>query len=128
MRSARKEHILSTIPTHQASAARVLLRLPFGLVSFMSESPHKSRAAQPAITDSPWFWVAIFSAAGVMFLVAFSPKYAARQRRLEMQYYARQEITRRQVEGSGPAHGPGQEAAPPAPGELIIPLWPLVAL
>ncbi len=53
----------------------------------------------------PWFWVMIFSAAGVLFLLAFSAKYAARQRRLEMQYYARQEITRRQVEGTTPPAG-----------------------
>jgi tryptophan-rich sensory protein len=91
----------------------------------MSESPHKSLELKTAWSDSPWFWVMLFSAAGVMFLLAFSPKYGARQQRLEMQYYARQEITRRQVEGPG-ASGP--EAEPPAPGELIIPLWPLVAL
>jgi hypothetical protein len=70
----------------------------------------------------------IFSAAGVTLLLAMSPKYAARQRRLEMQYYARQEITRRQVEGSADERSKGPTVAPPASGELIIPLWPLVAL
>jgi hypothetical protein len=58
------------------------------------------------------------------------PQYAKRQRRLEMQYYARREIERRQVEGAPKAQPPGEEgaAAPPAPGELIISLSPLVAL
>lgn len=94
----------------------------------MSESPHNSRADKPTMTESPWFWVMVFSAAGMMFLLAFSPKYAARQRQLEMQYYAREEITRRQVEGATAAPGPARESPPPAPGELIIPLWPLMLL
>jgi hypothetical protein len=70
----------------------------------------------------------IFSAAGVLFLLAFSAKYAARQRRLEMQYYARQEIARRQVEGTSTPSGTQDEAPPPLPGELIIPIWPLITL
>ena len=80
------------------------------------------------ITDSPWFWVAVFCAAGMMFLLAIGPQYAARQRRLEMQYLARQEIVRRQAEGESAARAAGQEgdAAPPVVGELIIPLWPLL--
>ena len=94
----------------------------------MSESLPSSRVERPGWSESPWFWVMIFSAAAALFLLGFSTKYAARQRRLEMQYYARQEITRRQVEGTPtPADGPG-EVAPPAPGELIIPIWPLVTL
>jgi hypothetical protein len=85
---------------------------------------------KPSLTDSPWFWAMIFSAMGVTLLLAISPKYAKRQGRLELQYQARQEITRRQVEGSGAMREPGEEgsAAPPGPGELIIPLWPLVLL
>jgi hypothetical protein len=80
------------------------------------------------ITDSPWFWVAVFCAAGMMFLLVIWPRYAARQRRLEMQYLARQEIARRHAEGDSAARPPGQEgdAPPPAVGELIIPLWPLM--
>ena len=80
------------------------------------------------ITDSPWFWVAVFCAAGMMFLLVIGPQYAARQRRLEMQYLAHQEIVRRQAEGDSAARAAGQEgdAPPPAVGELIIPLWPLL--
>jgi hypothetical protein len=46
-----------------------------------------------------------------------------------MQYHARQEIARRKVEGTSVSRDPGEEgsAAPPAAGELIIPLWPLAA-
>jgi hypothetical protein len=72
----------------------------------------------------------LFCAAGTVFLLAAWPQYAKRQRRLEMQYHARQEIARRQVEGTAPAREPGEEgsAPPPVAGELIISLWPLVAL
>ncbi len=95
----------------------------------MSEPASKPHARAP-LTDSPWFWVMLFSAVGVVLLLAMSPKYARRQRQLEMQYYARQEIARRQVEGTSDPREPGQEGsvAPPADGELIIPLWPLVSL
>lgn len=86
--------------------------------------------ARPGIADSPWFWAMLFSAAGVVCLLVVLPQYTKRQRRLEMQYYARQEIERRQVEGTNAARPPGQEgsAPPPAAGELIISLWPLLVL
>jgi hypothetical protein len=95
----------------------------------MNDDP-ASNAPRPAITDSPWFWAMAFCAASLVFLLVISPRYAARQRRLEMQYQAHQERYRRQVEGEPAAQGEGQEgtAAPPAPGELIIPLWPLLGL
>lgn len=95
----------------------------------MKDEPTPLGPRQP-LTDSPWFWAMAFSAAGLLFLLVISPRYAARQRRLEMQYQAHQERYRRQVEGSPAAQPAGQEgsAPPPEAGELIIPLWPLVGL
>jgi hypothetical protein len=57
-----------------------------------------------------------------------APQYRPRQRRLEMQYRAREEILRRQAEGEPAAREAGQEgdAPPPTTAELIIPLWPLM--
>jgi hypothetical protein len=80
------------------------------------------------ITDSPWFWVLVFSSAGAICLAVITPQYFARQRRLEMQFLAREEILERQARGDAGARPPGQEggAAPPAIGELMIPLWPLL--
>lgn len=77
--------------------------------------------------DSPWFWAMLFCAAGMMVLLAMWPRYAARQRRLEMQYLAREEIVRRWAAGERAAREPGDEGAapPPAAGELMIPIWPL---
>ncbi len=82
------------------------------------------------ITDSPWFWLLVFSAAGLVCVLVIMPQYAKRQRRLEMQYMAREEILRRQAEGEPAAREAGEEgaAAPPAVGELIIPIWPLASV
>jgi hypothetical protein len=72
----------------------------------------------------------LFCAFGVVFLLAIWPRYSARQRRLEMQYRAREEILRRGAAGESPARPAGKEgdAPPPATGDLIIPIWPLVIL
>ncbi len=85
------------------------------------------REAKPAATDSPWFWMMLFCATGLVVLLIVWPKYSERQRRLELQYHARQEIARRRVEGEPSRRTTGQEgeAAPPAAGELLITLWPI---
>jgi len=72
----------------------------------------------------------LFCAAGAGILLLMTPRYSKRQTRLEMQYYARQEIARRQVEGVDAASPPGEEgdAPPPIGDELLIPLWPLWSL
>ncbi len=86
-------------------------------------SPSPSR---PPITDSPWFWLMLFCAACLVLLIVIWPKYRTRQRRLEMQYMAQEEILRRGAEGADAA--PEVPTAPPAPGELIIEVWPLALL
>jgi len=93
----------------------------------MSYEPTDNTAPRPAPTDSPWFWLMLFSAAGLIVLVIVWPKYSARQGRLELQFRATQEATRRKVEGTPVAREPGEEgdAAPPAAGELIVKLWPI---
>ncbi len=69
----------------------------------------------------------LFCATGLVVLLVVWPKYSERQRRLELQYHARQEIARRRVEGEPAAREAGQEGdeAPPAAGELMITLWPI---
>ena len=96
--------------------------------SIRMSDPSGAPRGKQSLTDSPWFWAMVFSAMGVVLLLAISPKYAKRQGRLELQYQAHQEIARRQVEGSSAMREPGEEgsAAPPGLGELIIPLRPLM--
>lgn len=86
-----------------------------------------SNSSRPPLTDSPWFWVLLFAVAGLIALLAIAPRYSPRQRRIEMQYMAREEMLRRRAEGEPVARETGLEgdAAPPAADELIIPLWPL---
>ena len=100
------------------------------LPSADNERASADAAAVSPITDSPWFWVMLFCAAGAGILLLMTPRYSKRQTRLEMQYYARQEIARRQVEGVDAASPPGEEgdARPPVGDELLIPLWPLWSL
>jgi len=80
-----------------------------------SPSPQPGR-----LQDSPWFWLALFSATGLAALLLMGPKYAQRQRIIEYKYRADQ------ARGRQPA--PEQPASPVPTDELLIPLWPLVVL
>ncbi len=84
--------------------------------------------ARPPITDSLWFWLALFSVGGIAAVLLIEQQYRPRQRRLEMQYRAQEEILRRHAAGEAAARAQGQEgdAPPPTERELIIPLWPLI--
>jgi hypothetical protein len=42
------------------------------------------------LTDSPWFWVCVFSAMALAGTIAIAPKYEARQRQIELRFEARQ--------------------------------------
>jgi len=72
--------------------------------------------------------LALFSVGGIAAVLLIEQQYRPRQRRLEMQYRAQEEILRRQANGEPAARGVGQEgdAPPPTERELIIPLWPLI--
>jgi hypothetical protein len=90
-------------------------------------APLRQTSVRFTASDSPWFWALLFSTGAFVALALIAPQYAQRQRRLEMQFQARREVTRRQMAGERVARAPGSEgeAPPPALGELIIPLWPL---
>jgi hypothetical protein len=60
------------------------------------------QVARPGITDSPWFWLFAFSAIGLIGLLAVSPKYDDRQKRLEARYEGRQRA-RQSAEPAKPA-------------------------
>jgi len=48
------------------------------------------RAADPPMTDSPWFWVYLFATAALIALALMGPKYAARQEQIEREFQGRQ--------------------------------------
>ncbi|MBI2827184.1 MAG: hypothetical protein HYX69_21135 [Planctomycetia bacterium] len=66
------------------------------------------------LTDSPFFWMAIFAVAGLVALTAIAPKYARRQARME-----RMGQTRERVARGGP--GTVAPAAAEEPGDFDVP-------
>jgi hypothetical protein len=93
----------------------------------------ESRNPQSPITDSPWFWVLVFSLMALLALLAIGPKYGRRQTRLELQYQARERIAERRATENKPEVAAriddqtgGREFA--SPGDNLIPLWPLAAV
>ena len=86
-------------------------------------------------TDSPWFWVLLFSLTALLALavVGFSGRYGKRQSGIERQYQARERVAEKLAAENNSADGgriDGQESRRPfaTPGEQLIPLWPLGVL
>jgi hypothetical protein len=79
---------------------------------------------RPPITDSPWFWVLMFSLMGMGALAAISGKYGKRQAGIERQYQARERVAE-----AGP-EGAAQTAPRPysTADDTLIPLWPLAVV
>jgi hypothetical protein len=95
------------------------------------------RGQLTAWADTPWFWMAAFAYAGLVWLVAMGPKYAGRQERDDRRFEARQAIALKRATGLLPANpqDDGQQAADdravaegvaPSPHKPFIPLDPLV--
>jgi hypothetical protein len=87
------------------------------------------------ITDSPWYWVLLFSLMALLALavIGFSGKYGKRQAVIERQYQARERVAEkitRENNSPGGARIDQQESRRPfaTPGEQLIPLWPLAVL
>jgi hypothetical protein len=92
------------------------------------------------ITDSPWFWVLVYSTVPLVGLAALSHQYQKRQGRLERQFQGHMAAAERRNPNSAgelssqpnvPAQPPKDgKSEPPDPiaGETIIPLAPLVVL
>jgi hypothetical protein len=88
---------------------------------------------RPPITDSPWFWVLIFSLMALGALAAISGKYGRRQANIEQKYQARERIAEERAARNNPDDGtrsddrlgPRQFATP---GDTFVPLWPLAAI
>jgi len=85
------------------------------------------------LTDSPWFWILLFSLVGLLALAVMSPKYGRRQANIERQYQARERVAEKLAAENNSADGgriDGQESRRPfaTADEQLIPLWPLGVL
>jgi type VI protein secretion system component VasF len=85
------------------------------------------------VTDSPWFWVLMFSLMALGALVAIGGKYGRRQAAIERQFQARTRVAEQLAsENNSTAETRIAEQTPPrdfaTPGETLIPLWPLAAV
>jgi hypothetical protein len=93
----------------------------------------KEAGQPPPVTDSPWFWLLLFSLMGLGAIGAIHGKYGRRQAGIERQYQARDRVARGVAvqDVTPPAMDQGNERTGPRPysmpGENLIPLWPLVA-
>ena len=84
---------------------------------------------RPPITDSPWFWLIVFSCSALAGLVAIAPKYSVRQAGVERKSAAREEVARRR-HAQEPLPGDTAADLPVDPAEqrtLQVPLVTLVA-
>lgn len=94
---------------------------------------------QPPITDSPWLWFGLFTAVGLVALVATGGKYGHRQAGLERKAQARMAVSqgmevsedaagRKIVQGMPEYSEPGQTKIPLAPLGITLGLLFLVCL
>ncbi len=83
----------------------------------MSESPSQS------VTDTPWFWVMLFSLAALAAIATIGPKFERREQVIETKFHARERGLHREAV---------EQPADDAPGEMpewnpIFTLGPIAA-
>jgi hypothetical protein len=82
--------------------------------------------SRPRITDSPWFWVLVFSLMAMAALVAIGGKYGRRQAALERQFQARERIAFAETADNDAVDFEGRTYA--TPDDTLVPLWPLAII
>jgi hypothetical protein len=75
------------------------------------------------VTDSPWFWIVLFLCGGLIILTIAAPRIESRQRRLDMQFRARQAAGQTVLHDS---HELPSEESPPASAPTLVPVRPLM--
>jgi hypothetical protein len=91
------------------------------------------RNPQSPVTDSPWFWVLVFSLMALLALAVIGPKYGRRQAGMEVKYQARERIAEDQAAGNNLVGDARSELATDrrelaSPEDTLVPLWPLAAI
>lgn len=75
------------------------------------------------VTDSPWFWIVLFLCGGLVILTIAAPQIENRQRRLDMQFRARQAAGQTVLHDSHELPGEESELAR---GPTLVPVRPLI--
>jgi hypothetical protein len=88
---------------------------------------------KPPITDSPWFWVCIFSAFALFLFWWFGGKYGDRQAQLERRFQASDRVMNNapvadRPETQVPGHVDMNRRRFVTPEDPLIPIWPLIVL
>ncbi|MFM7107456.1 MAG: hypothetical protein ACKOZU_02445 [Planctomycetaceae bacterium] len=82
-------------------------------------------------TDSPWFWMLVFSLTAAAGLAAIAPKFAGRQARLEGRWAGREQAAverARRAAGLEPTDLAEEAREPDAEPRRVVALWPLAVL
>lgn len=90
-------------------------------------SDSTSGDARGPLSDSAWFWFALFLGVGLAALLATGGKFQRRQATIERKYQARAAVASG-MEVQANSDGEKSTATVPEysqPGQLIIPLWPV---
>ncbi len=83
-----------------------------------------SSAPVPPVTDSPWFWVMLFSLAALAGIATIGPKFEKREQAIETKFHARERGLKR--EAAEPSAADGQAQLPH--WEPIFTVWPVMAV
>jgi hypothetical protein len=101
---------------------------------FTSDNPQSEiRNPKSPFTDSPWFYVLVFSLMALLALIVIGPKYGQRQSAMDRKYQARERIE----DGRAARNNSGVEARNndvadrrsfATPDDTLVPLWPLAVV
>lgn len=65
----------------------------------MSTAPDQLR--RPPITESPWFWLALFGGVGLLGVMVIGPKWVLRTARIERMQGTRERVAQERAQGGG---------------------------
>ena len=84
-----------------------------------------SQESQPSpVTESPWFWVMLFSLAALAAIATIGPKFEQREQSIETKFHARERGLHREA-----VEQPADDAPSQIPEwNLMFTLWPIAAV
>ena len=81
-----------------------------------------------SVTESPWFWVMLFSLAGLAAVVTVGPKFEQREEGIEEKFHARERAMGREAFDKIPDDGATPDSRAETPWPRIFTLGPIAAV